>query len=543
MTDNVVHLLEATPFDPSVSETLSAVPAPFGDWTFAGDPEFSFTDGGGTPLYLADGHFNSLPGDTPPNRHYEERLEQSFNFEIRLFEGLEPSGSASQGYGDIRIWNGDGLLDPVLDLGWSGRPLAIWRAQSWTAKSAATQVFAGTVDGLEPDEVNVSLRLRDRQALLERPLQSTLYEGTGGVEGGADLAGKRKPLAYGRVFNAPGVLIDAANLVYQLHDGPVNAFTAVRDKGVALDAGTDRADYSALIGASIASGDYDTCLAEGLIRLGGAPEGQITVDLSGDDDGSSPGGYVETTPEVVRRIVTTRLDTVNLVDPDDLDTDSFDDLLSAQPAPIGFWSGPDSDLTVGGALDQLLSAIGGWWFFTLPGKLSVGRLEAPGGTPAAVLTRDDILQEPAMRLSSGQPSWRRNVGWKRNWAPQSPDGLAGGVSAADRLLYGSEYRFSTATASGVLNQHRAARDVLTRGLFAEESDAEPEAGRLQTLHGQLRRVLTVPLKRENPFDVPLGQVVEVQGFNRLTLSSSWKGVCIGAAVDLSGDSVTWYLWG
>lgn len=541
---NRVHLLEATPFDPSVSETISAVPAPFGDWAFGGDPAFSYTDGGGEPLFLTDGYFNSLPSDDPANRHYEERLLQAFNFEVRLFEGLEPTGRASQGFGDIVIWNGDGFLDSVLDLGWSGRPLALYRAQSRRARSAAELVFQGTVDGLEPDEVTVSLRLRDRQALLERPFQSTLYAGSGGAEGGDDLAGKRKPRGLGRLFNTPWPLIDAANLVYQGNDGQIEAVQAVRDKGVALTAsGSDRADYAALIGATIASGEYDTCLAEGLIRLGGAPDGQITVDFHGDDDGSSPGGFVETAGTIIRRIVTSYLDTVNLTDPDDLDTASFSALETDQPAPIGFWSGPDSTLTVGQVLDQIMASIGGWWFFTNQGLLSLGILTAPSGTAAETISRDDILLTPPLRVSSGVPSWRRYVGYQRNWAPQDPGGLAGSVSAGDRQLYGDEYRFAISTSSGVLAQHRGARDVVTRGLFALEADATTEVGRLQTLHGTLRRLIAVALRREDPFDAPLGEVVEIQGFNRLTLSSSKKFICVGAAVDLARDEVTWFLWG
>lgn len=547
MNMTTVHLLEATPFDPSASTELSAIPAPFGDWAFAGDVTFSFTTGGGEALYLADGTFNSLPGDALANQHYSPVLLQPFSYEVRLFDGLEPVGRASQGFGEIVIFNGDGDLDALLALGWSGRPIMLYRAVSSGARDDATLVFSGTVDGLEPDEINVVLRLRDRQALLDRPLNASLYAGDGGAEGGEDLNGKRKPVGWGRLFNVAPPLIDSANLVYQLHDGAILAVEDVRDKGVSLDVGsngaTDYANYAALVGASISAGTYATSLAQGLIRLGGSPDGLVTVDFQGEDDGESPDAFIETAGRMVRRIVTTRLDTVNLVDPDDLDTAAFAQIEADQPAQLGFWQGPDSTLTVGQALDQILASVGAVWWFTLPGLLTVKRLDAPSGTAAEVLTPDDILQAPALTMAGGVPSYRRKVGWKFNNAVQSADDLAGAVSDADRLLYGQEYRFALTTDAAVLTQHRAAREVETRGLFALQADADTEAARLQTLHGEPRRVFPVGLVRDDPFDAPLGAVVEIQDFNRLGLSSSKKFVCIGFEANLARAETIWWLWG
>lgn len=545
----VVHLLEVQPFDPSVSDSLSAVPAPFGDDSFGADITFSVTTGGGEQLYLADGWFNSLPADSPANQHYSPVLTGPFNFEVRLFDGLEPSGRATVGFGEIVIWNGDGALDALLDMGWSGRTVTLKRGAEFAALSTYSTVFKGTTDGLTPDEVNVRLRLRDRQELLNRPLQSDLYDGTGGAEGDASLTGKRKPLAYGRLFNVPAVLIDANNLVFQLHDGGIAAILEVRDKGVPLDEDStfaDYATYAALVAATINDGSYATCLAEGLFRVGGEPAGQITVDLWGEDSGGS-NGYVETAAAIIRRIVTTRLDTANLVDPTDLDTASFTNVDADQPAPLGYWAGPDSSLTIGQALDEIMASIGGWWTFTLAGLMSIGILKAPTGTADEVLTRADILLGPDFTLEGGQPSYRRRVGWQRNWAPQDPGALASGfeLDAAGRLLYGEPYSIATPAAdAAVLTKYgQAARDVLTAGLFALEADAQSEAARLLALHKVDRRLVRIGVRPSNPFAAPIGGVVEVREFNRLTLSSSKKFRLVGIAVDIAAGTTDWILWG
>lgn len=534
---DAVHLLEAVPFDDSASETLSAVPAPFGSWVWSGNAFFDIISGGSEPIYAADGWYNTLPSDTPANQHYAPVLLSPFNFQVSLFDGLEPTGRAAIGFGDVVIDNSDGWLDSLIDLGWSGRPITLFRGTPGAARSSFVQVFQGAVDGLTPDEQRVSLRLRTREALLDRPLQSLLYAGTGGKEGGADLVGKRKPLAYGRNFNVPAVLVDAPNLVFQVHDGETEDVLAVRDRGIAITIDADYPTYGDLLLASIGSGECATCLAEGLVRLGAANAGTVTVDVWGD----ATGGYVETAAGIVRRIVTTRLDTVNMVDPDDLDTAAFTQLDLDQAAPLGFWDGPDSGLTVGQALDAIMSSVGGWWTFTLPGLLTVAILKAPSGPPDAVLERDDIVLGPALSMVGGVPSSRRLVGYQRAWAVQQD--LASGVSPADQQLYGSEYRLATVSDAAVLAKHRNAREVLTAGLFAEKADAEAEALRLQALHGVERRVLTVRVMPPNPFDAPLGGVVELRDINRMTLQSTKLMRLVGLVVNLASGEVNWVLWG
>lgn len=544
-----IHLLEIQPFDPSATATLSAVPAPFGSWLFSGDPFFEVTVGGGAELYLADGWFNSRPDDTPENRHYAPVLTQPFNFEVRLFDGLEPAGRASVGFGEIAIWNGEGEFDPQLDLGWSGRLVTLRRGQRGQPLAAFTTVFRGTTDGITPDEMEIRVRLRDRQDLLARSLQADLYLGTGGLEGGVSLTGKRKPLAYGRLFNVPAVLLDGANLVFQVHDGPIAAVLEVRDKGVPLAQDStflDYLDYDALIGATIADGSYATCLALGLFRLGGEPDGQVTADLRGEDIGG-PGGYVETAGDIIRRIVTTRLDTGNLIYPDDFDTAAFGQLALDQPAALGYWAGPDTAITMGQALDEIMASIGGWWTFTLTGLLQPAILKAPAGPADITLTRADLVLAVTFALEGGEPSFRRRVGYRRNWTPQDPGSLADRfqLDPDARQLYGEVYSIATPASDNAVRDKygQAARDVLTAGLFAEEGPAQAEAERLLALHKLDRRLLRIGVRPEDPFAAPLGGVVEIAEFNRLRLSSSKLYRLIGLTVDLSLGETEWLLWG
>jgi hypothetical protein len=61
-------------------------------------------------------------------------------------------------------------------------------------------------------------------------MQPNVYAGTGGVDGGADLAGKRKPLCFGNPRNVSPVLLVPSLLIYQVHDGSVAGIDNVYDQ-------------------------------------------------------------------------------------------------------------------------------------------------------------------------------------------------------------------------------------------------------------------------------------------------------------------------
>src|SRR6185295_1368888 len=107
-------------------------------------------------------------------------------------------------------------------------------------------IFNGTAADWNIDEQVVHLTLRDFGYKLNVPAQPNIYGGTGAQDGGADLASKRKPRAFGHVLNVSPPLVVPGLLVYQVHDGPVHNVVAVYDRGVALGKGADHATYAAL---------------------------------------------------------------------------------------------------------------------------------------------------------------------------------------------------------------------------------------------------------------------------------------------------------
>ena len=153
----------------------------------------------------------------------------------------------------------------------------------------------------------------------------------------------------------------------------------MRDKGVALTLAADFVSYETLIaattgaaasGADIETGEYATCLADGMIRIAASPAGSLTVDAKGD----SAGGYVSDTAGIVARLVKRDFGVLDQrLTGSDLDQVSFAALTAAQPAPVGVYVGAKPEI-VSSIIDAMMRAIGGYWFFTLPGVLTVRRL-------------------------------------------------------------------------------------------------------------------------------------------------------------------------
>jgi hypothetical protein len=74
---------------------------------------------------------------------------------------------------------------------------------------------------LTPKQLRITIR--DNAFKMDVPASANAYGGTGTTDGDCGLTGKRKPLAYGVVNNVTPAQINATNLVYQVHDGAVNA--------------------------------------------------------------------------------------------------------------------------------------------------------------------------------------------------------------------------------------------------------------------------------------------------------------------------------
>lgn len=184
---------------------------------------------------------------------------------------------------------------------WARAPITLYRFSGENAE----EVFKGRVTDFSAD---TSGALALNLAVDDEPFQvsvlASAYAGNGGAEGAPDLKGRPKPWLFGRAVGIEPVLINAVDSVYQVSAyGPVSAITGCFERGASFGppAG-DHADYAALVAAPLQPGQWATCLAQGMIRLGAPASGLITVDADGD----AAAGFVRMTGEILGRIAAAR---------------------------------------------------------------------------------------------------------------------------------------------------------------------------------------------------------------------------------------------
>lgn len=456
--------------------------------------------------------FYTESGDTGET-FYDPRIIEPGNFSRSVFSPGTTVGESTVGAGEIVLANADGALDPLLDYGVDGRAVRIWTVpDESTAFASAARWMTGTAQQVEVSWSRVTVRLRDRLELLRRPLQATTYAGTtiaGGMneaEGQAeDLKGRVKPLLFGEGLNVPAIAANSFDLIYQVNDGPVQSIDAVYDAGVPLTFAADHASITALRNAAIQGGHFATCKALGLFRLGASPMGTVTCDAI---EGAN--AAARTAAQIARRIITRSA----LTDAD-LDLATFTALDADNDAPVGVWL---SDATTPlEAANSVLASIGGWLLPNRMGVFEAGRLEAPQAPVAATWTEDETLDRGAgiERIATGDqgagvPVWKVTVRYRRHYAVQAANEVAGCVASARRAELAQEWRTVTAENAAIKTKHLLATELMIDTHLTEEADATAEATRLLSLYSVRRDRLLVPIDTDLAAGIDLGRTVTIR---------------------------------
>lgn len=335
---------------------------------------------------------------------------------MRLFNGdfqaaVEP-GSASLPI-NMRALK---LSYPLADAcAWSAAQIDIWAGEAGQVWPWP-QVFAGKVSGW--DRKGQVLSLTAETTFDDKNVLTATYAGTGGIEGGADLKGRVKPLALGWPQNVEPVLINAVDSVYQFSAyGAIEQVTKLYERGADFGAAVaDHADYAALVAATIAPGKWATCLAQGLVRLGAPAYGVITGDIKGHKVGASA-------PRLSGAVINA-LATISGTSASSIEAGSLAALDAAAPYPVSAMITDQvkfSDAAKGLALPcnwqagiSLLSK-----FFVMPVTLTgspVLTLDAQGGADPQVIESAERDVSP--------PYFKTIMGAARSWRVHTADEIA-----------------------------------------------------------------------------------------------------------------------
>lgn len=487
-------------------------------------------------FYFSTGRFVTGPTDTPAHTAFDEGLINPGSIGVTAFSDGRTGGGTKLEVGDIVIANADGAYDAFLTYGFDGQPVVIRSGMSGAYPAAFSTVLRGTVDTVDASWEEITVRLRPPEQIFERPLQETRYAGTNvlpaGIEGTADdIKGQPKPKVFGTVFNVPAVFVNTAKDCYQVHDGALNAISAVYDKGGVYTAGANYATSALLLAAAPGAGTFITCIAEGLFRLGTAASGLVTADVV---QGASSAN--RTTAQLMKAIALAAGvsgGSISAADVTALDTDA--------PGEAGLFVG--GDMTFQAAMDQVAENAGAYWAFDTDLVLRMGQLKAPTGTP--VLTIDTEISIRVERRASKDkpvPVWRV-VGHYRPLGVKQDGDIAAAVTAARRAELAAGYR-TTAPAddAAVKTQFSQAAELIIEMGLISGTDAATETARRLALHKVRRSIFDVTLPKEHIVGVEIGEVVELE-LPRFGLDAGVLFRVIGRRIDLDENNATLSLWG
>lgn len=489
--------------------------AAIGELAVSAVRRFGFIAGGAGSLSIdfrqrvlaATREFATEPSDSMPNTPFDGTVQQSLRLD-RSIIASDGFGKMSVTWGELELINADGRYDDLPSrFSIDGRRVIVRAGTIGRPYDRFYTVFDGTATGWSVQEDMLRIAVRDNGYRLQVPASGSLYAGTGALEGGTDLVGKRRPLSFGYVSNVSPPLVIPLELVFQVHDGRVLGIPAVYDRGSLLTFAGDYPTTDAMRSAPATPGTYTTCVAEGYFRLGGSAVGQVTADVQGDATGA---GFVSTTADIVRRLLK---HSTTLADPGDLVTWSFDKLNTQNPNAIGYWIPPDSNQTVREVIDALLVGVGGWADFRRDGLFKIARFDAPSGPPSARYTDVEIINIDTAPLPDAvlPPPWRYRVTWGWNWTPQTD--VAGAVGAARVAYLAEQFRTSAPSVSTLGAQIKAAHPLAQdpepiAAYYLDSAAAQTEADRRLALYAATRSLYRISVGLQ-AYGHDIGDVVHV----------------------------------
>jgi hypothetical protein len=458
----------------------------------------AFSAGAVVTRYMSTHGFVTTPSDTPASTGYDDIVLDVPWVRSQLAEAFR--GRSLIGYGDIDIDNSSGVRDAWLTDAWDGRPVRLFLGDPAWPKADFRQVFSGTLEDIQArDSATLTLRMRDRQALLNVPACTTLI---GGTDTNKD---RRRPICYGECKNVAPMLIDAAARTYAVHDGQIHAVDAVYVNGSA-------------------TGGYTANLTLGTITLTGALTGTITADVRGSKTG---GTYVTTAADVMQRLVTER----TALTSGDIDAASVSAMNTAISATVGLYVDNDTT-TVLQALDTLLTGLGGFYTIDRAGKLSVGQFRAPAAPAVLTLDADDVEENSVQLVRRILPAKSVRLGYARFWSTST----SGAVTLTEAQRERLQTPHLVAKATNTLTGHLLAIDEdLQPTALLDATAANTEAARQATLYSTLRYVYRLAGFTAAQ-QVKLGDVVALN-LGRFGLNNGTLARVVGLRESLTGGRI------
>jgi hypothetical protein len=366
-----------------------------------------------------------------------------------------------------------------------------------------TSIFTGVSTAWSLTDTVLTVPLRDATYWLERPAQTSQYQGSGTYEGTASLAGTTKPKTRGTAYNVSPILVDPANLVYQYSDGP-GTVTTLYEGGAANR--TFQADTANLYAGSTTSGLYRTDNSRGLFQLGNTPTGAITADVTGAFPSA---GNKTVLADIARYLLSEDLSVPSA----NINTASFTAAATAYPYAGGIHIAGAESVDGLTAVDRVLSGFGAALYPARDGTLHVLVLSRPavGTTPTAMYSAANAVSVTPISppASLWPPPYRVQVGYQHNYTVQA-SGLLGAATSTHKQFVAQADRYAGAVSSTVQTSYARPNDLAPiRASLNTQANAQSVATALMALYGTRLRLYAVVLPFEIGIQREIGDIVQI----------------------------------
>jgi hypothetical protein len=408
------------------------------------------------------------PAETPASTPFVPAILGDVDLAQSAFDAVAIGGRTALGVAEIELSDRGALRDAVRFGTADGRVASVRVARvteprarnRGTPLALSTLAFRGVVRTISDTSAHTArVALSDLTDRLTAPLQSAIYAGTGGLEGGAELKGRPKPVALGQLYNVPAIFLGNVDLgvgalpTYQVSWRAIDGIDAIRVRGVA----------QTIVGGTPTPGQARVFLASACFQLGGSPDGDVGADIRGDV-GSA---YVNSTAGTLRRLLESLGPQLSAAE---IDADAFGFADLDLPGVVGFWQGAEPTSALAAA-DAIVAGCGA---ILAGGRSGAVRLVDP-------IARPDALQfdipapwaiecEPLALPATLSPRPRAvAVAWRRNWRPLA--NAAGSVPAADRERLAQAESLARYISAAVTARVAQERELRFPGLYFDEAAA------------------------------------------------------------------------
>lgn len=479
--------------------------------------------------------FSSGKGYDNAGTYYKPRIENPARFS-RSLSVTGVGGKQSTSYGELTLINLDNELNELANDFFDGRTLTIKRGKQTDSYASFSTILIATVESVAMERERVSVRLRDRTYLLDKPFDTTKYDGSNtlpnGFEGTADdIKGQSKPRIFGRIALMTPVLVNTSKLVYQVNNGAVDAVINVFDSGAYLSRAADYANTTEMMSTAPLAGEWRAYPAGGYFRLGTSAFGQVSVCVA------EKWAYLDCSAAgILQRVLTA----AGYSSSDWIAAD-FTALNQKNAGSIGVVIGADE--TTASIIDRVCQSAGIWWGVDSLNRFRFARLDAPAGSPVATITDNEIID--IERQPESKPAvWQSTLKADINYMVMDRNSLAGVVTDDRANWFSRDSRDQSSENASVKTQRLLAEAESYDSSLNGISIAKAEADRRLALFSARRDVITVTVgdpasQYEN---IDLGDVVNVQT-DQLGYTAGRNMVVTSLEPDYKSNTFDMTLWG